>query len=70
MSAKQWLLRRDVTAKTRLSTSTIRRLEIAGDFPKHFVLNGRALYDASHVDAWMSDKQAEAMGESATATIA
>jgi len=48
------LTRKEVLAKTKLSRTTLFKLEQAGDFPKHFMLTPRcAAWFEDEVDAWL-----------------
>lgn len=47
----------NVASETGLSRSTIRRLELAGDFPKRCRLSGNAMgWWSGEIDRWKADR--------------
>jgi len=56
----QLLLLREVLTKTRLSSTTIWRLEKTGKFPKRLKIGvKRVAWRSSDIDAWLATKVAE-----------
>lgn len=49
----------EVVRRTGLSAATIRRLELAGKFPKRFTLSAQAVgWDEREVRAWIDERAA------------
>jgi prophage regulatory protein len=59
---KELLLLNEVTARTRLSDTTLWRLEKVGRFPKRIKIGFKQVaWRAREIDAWISGKAADAV---------
>jgi len=57
VSIAKILRKPEVVRRTGLSAATIRRLELAGKFPKRFTLSAQAVgWDEREVAAWIDER--------------
>jgi len=59
VSLTRVLRRPEVLSKTGLSRTTVHNLEVAGNFPRHWMLTPRvAVWSADEVDQWLISRRA------------